>query len=307
MSLSLGEAQAVADLAEAFYSFLPGKPHPYGNKQLSFPAVAADLGIGHHWPGGSKQPAITQLLTAALEKEKGRFSPLVIGIVRKGIVYRKAKEPPVTREEIERINGIIARIGYKIPDLHDPAFLDTLPRASSKAEATKAMPDGKSVVELQRQLMSLQSLEPQPRGYAFEAFLSRLFEQFGLAPRSSFRLRGEQLDGSFRLHAEVYLLEARWRNEQAALADLLTFSGKVEGKAQWSRGLFVSYSGFTADGLAAFAQGRRTNIIAMDGLDLWHVVSGNLDLVEVLDRKARRAAETNQAFVPVRELYSTVS
>ena len=91
------------------------------------------------------------------------------------------------------------------------------------------------------------------------------------------------------------------------MADLLTFSGKVEGKAQWSRGLFVSYSGFTADGLAAFAQGRRTNIIAMDGLDLWHVVSGNLDLVEVLDRKARRAAETNQAFVPVRDLFHTIT
>ena len=213
MSLSLKEAQAVADLAEALYSFLPGKPHPYGNKQLSFPAVAADLGIGHHWPGGSKQPAITQLLTAALEKEKGRFSPLMIGIVRNGIVYRKTKEP-VTREEIERINGIIARIGYKIPDLHDPAFLDTLPRASSKAEATKATPDGKSVAELQPQLMSLQSMEPQPRGYAFEAFLSRLFQQFGLAPRGSFRLRGEQIDGSFRLHARS--LSSRSQMEKRA-------------------------------------------------------------------------------------------
>ena len=42
MPLSLKEAQAVADLAEAFYSFLPSTPHPYGNKHLSLPAIAAD-------------------------------------------------------------------------------------------------------------------------------------------------------------------------------------------------------------------------------------------------------------------------
>lgn len=306
MPLSLKESQAVADLAEAFYSFLPGTPHPYGNKRLSFPAIAAELGIGRHWPGGSKQPAITQLLSATLEKEKGRFCPLVISIVRNGIVYRKGKDP-IKREEMEQINAIIARLGYKIPELHDPAFMDTLPRETPPAATPVAGPDARALADLEQQLTSLQSLAPAPRGFAFEKFLSQLFELFQLAPRNSFRLRGEQIDGSFRLHAEIYLLEAKWRNEQAAVADLLTFSGKVEGKAQWSRGLFISYSGFSADGLAAFAQGRRTNIIAMDGLDLWYVLSGKLALVEVLDCKARRAAETNRAFVPVRELFETIA
>ncbi len=44
----------------------------------------------------------------------------------------------------------------------------------------------------------------------------------------------------------------------------------------------------------------------MDGLDLYHVIEGKLDLCEVLEKKSRRAAETNQAFVPVRELFSGV-
>lgn len=171
------------------------------------------------------------------------------------------------------------------------------------AETPVTGPDASALADLEQQLTSLSSLQPVPRGFAFEKFLSQLFDLFQLAPRSSFRLQGEQIDGSFRLHAEIYLLEAKWRNEQAALADLLTFSGKVEGKAQWSRGLFISYSGFASDGLAAFARGRRTNIIAMDGFDLWCALSGKLNLVEVLECKARRAAETNQAFVPVRELF----
>jgi hypothetical protein len=65
-----------------------------------------------------------------------------------------------------------------------------------------------------------------------------------------------------------------------------------------SRGLFVSYSGFSDDGLQAFAQGRRTSIICMNGLDLFHVLSGHIDFVEVI--------ETNRAFVPVRDLFSSV-
>jgi hypothetical protein len=44
----------------------------------------------------------------------------------------------------------------------------------------------------------------------------------------------------------------------------------------------------------------------MDGLDLSHVLSGRIDFVEVIERKARRAAETNRAFVPVRDLFSSV-
>jgi len=91
-----------------------------------------------------------------------------------------------------------------------------------------------------------------------------------------------------------------------AEADLLVFSGKVGGKAKWSRGISVSISGFTTDGLEAFARGKSTNIIAMDGLDLFHVVNGTLDLRTVIERKARAAAETNRTFVPVRELFPGV-
>ena len=87
----------------------------------------------------------------------------------------------------------------------------------------------------------------------------------------------------------------------------MTFSGKVEGKAEWSRGLFVSYSGFSDDGLQAFARGRRTNIVCMDGLDLVQILSGGLNFVEVIQKKKRRAAETGSAFVPVRDLFLLVT
>jgi hypothetical protein len=48
-------------------------------------------------------------------------------------------------------------------------------------------------------------------------------------------------------------VEARWRNVRAAIGDLLTFSGNVGRKVQWSRGLFVSYSGFSEEREPALA------------------------------------------------------
>lgn len=136
----------------------------------------------------------------------------------------------------------------------------------------------------------------------FEGFLNELFAAYELAPRNAFRLTGEQIDGSFRLDGQTYLVEAKWHGPQIGFADLMTFSGKVGGKASWSRGLFVSNSGFTNDGLEAFTRGRQTNLICADGLDLYEVLSGRVSLVDVLREKDRRAAETNRAFVAVRDL-----
>lgn len=151
-------------------------------------------------------------------------------------------------------------------------------------------------------LIEITKLDPQTRGLRFEGFLNELFAGFGLAPRGAFRLVGEQIDGSFTLQGQTYLVEAKWHGPQIGFADLMTFSGKVAGKALWSRGLFVSHSGFTAEGLEAFARGRQTNVICADGLDLYEVLSRRVSLVDVLEEKARRAAETNRAFIAIREL-----
>jgi len=172
---------------------------------------------------------------------------------------------------------------------------------------TPASPSPQALHDLNDRLLKLSTLKPQERGFAFERFLNDLFTVYNLDPRRSFRLTGEQIDGSFQLHQEIYLVEAKWQDERTGQADLLTFAGKVDGKAQWSRGLFVSYSGFSDDGLQAFARGRRTSIICMEGLDLAQILSGRLDLVEVIERKKRRAAETGSAFVPVRDLFMSVT
>lgn len=305
MPLSLVESQAISELASHLYPFLPGKAHPFADQATSFEGVAKALGLGRHWPGGSKLPALTALLSGVLEYERGRFCQLGVEIVRAGVRYRQGKGP-VTREEIEGLNELIAKVKFKIPELHDPVFLDALPRVESRVKEGPSGPDKAVLEELQKRLMAITALPPQERGFQFEKFLGELFEAYDLAPRAAFRLVGEQIDGSLQFQGQTYLIEARWHAEQMGEAALLVFSGKVGGKAEWSRGLFISISGFTTDGLDGFARGKATNIICMDGLDLYHVMSGRLDLRMVIERKARAAAETNRAFIPVREVFPGV-
>jgi hypothetical protein len=158
------------------------------------------------------------------------------------------------------------------------------------------------LAKLHNDFLSLNTLTPQQRGFAFEKFLNELFLLFDLAPRNSFRITGEQIDGSFQINNNTYLMEAKWQTKPTAQNDLLIFRGKVEAKSTWARGLFVSNSGFTEDGLTAFSQGKATNIIGMDGQDLYFVMDGEISLIDAIDQKARRAVETGAFFVPVFEI-----
>ena len=188
-------------------------------------------------------------------------------------------------------------------------FLSLINRLEGKPERTanpnpppKPALDTRRILGLKTKLIELSSLPPHPRGYAFETWLKEAFDCFGLEAREPFRHRGEQIDGSFVLQGETYLVEAKWQSAQTPAADLHAFHGKLEQKAAWARGLFVSNSGFTPDGLAAF--GRAKRVICMDGLDLFDALDRQIPLNHVLERKGRRAAESGHPFERVRDLFA---
>ncbi|MGM4991289.1 restriction endonuclease [Tardiphaga sp. 841_E9_N1_2] len=158
-----------------------------------------------------------------------------------------------------------------------------------------------AIKQLSADLLTLSGMASQARGYEFEKFLKRCFDLFGMRARDAFRLQGEQIDGSFLLADQTYLLEAKWHNAPTGVSDLHNFHGKVEQKAEWSRGLFVSYAGFTSDGISAF--GKRKRIICMDGHDIYEALDREIPLSHVLGEKVRRAAETGAVFSRVRDLF----
>lgn len=209
--------------------------------------------------------------------------------------YRELKR--LRGSEPENVEGAQHRID---------ALLKSLDGAASAQQPNPAEPaivevENAKLGKLKDKLLGLHQLAAQARGYAFEAFLKELFNAFGLAAREAFRLRGEQIDGSFQLGHETYLLEAKWQNAQTGVADLHAFHGKLEQKASWTRGLFVSNSGFTEDGLVAFGRGKR--LVCVDGLDLYDIMHRRISFGEALERKIRRAAETGHPFARIRDLY----
>ena len=191
----------------------------------------------------------------------------------------------------DEFHSLIERLGGTTPRVNE--------NASESRSATQI--DPALSLDLINKLMAVNQLEPQARGYAFERFLKYLFDANQLSARASFRLVGEQIDGSFELSADTYLLEAKWTSALVGVADLRSFNGKVEDKADWSRGLYVSNSGFSPEGLQAF--GRAKRFVCMDGLDICEMLERNLSFAEVMAKKVRRAAESGDPFVRVRDLY----
>jgi hypothetical protein len=251
----------------------------------------------YNYASGSKANRMRGFWQSSDDALIGKSIQQLLNYIDTHIVLGRLRREDFPAELIQRGHAISARLVESVVRKAPPNDQTTL------ASAAHTVPSREALETLRNRMNLLHTLMPQRRGFEFEVFLNELFYVFGLAPRESFRLVGEQIDGSFQLGQDVYLVEAKWENHKTNESDLLSFSGKVEGKAQWSRGLFISYSGFTDDGLEAFARGKPTRIICMDGFDLAGILNHDLILSEIVNRKMRRAGETNQAFVSVRDLY----
>ncbi len=147
MGLSLAESQAINEIASILYDFLPGKPHPYANQSISFRGVAIKAGVGNYWSDGSKLPSLTKLLESTLEYKRIRFSDLILGIVRAALIYRKTKSNPIHREEIKQLNELLRKVQFKIPELWDPSFLDSLP---SNFRSETQVPEKNTLEQIQQ-------------------------------------------------------------------------------------------------------------------------------------------------------------
>ena len=257
-------------------------------------------------------PAITHLLETTFDRRRERFCDLLLTAVKEGIKYRIKKGDPVKREEVERLNHILRRLAFGIPELLDKVFLDGLPSnppPAAEGVVTRPKPDPEAAArkvlseETERLRVRFLALfteaNVQARGYAFEEFLNDLFRVNGLAPREPFRVIGEQMDGSFEWQGQVFLLEARWRQTAADAPDLYVLRGKVEGKSEWTRGLFVSVNGFSSLASETFAKGRRANLIALDGQDLMLILEQRWTLQDAIRVKLRTAGETGEVYMPL--------
>lgn len=167
--LPFREAQAVEDLADLLYDFLPGS----GNGKTAFPLAAMQAGVAEFWVPGSKRPAVVQLLGMTLEHRRHLFTKLIQSIVRQAMTYRRGKGNPLTRAEVDRLNALLPNVSFKIPELLDSAFLDSLPGKPQdpRASTQPASLSSEQLQALAGRLIEISRLDSQRRGFAFEGFL----------------------------------------------------------------------------------------------------------------------------------------
>jgi hypothetical protein len=317
MTLPLKQSRAIADMAELLYGFLPGSGNPKWTGHVSFKTVAERVGVGDFWQPGSKIPMITGLLERTLDLRRGRFERLVLEVVRAGLIYRQKRGSPVTPEEIDKLNGLILEVGFKFPHLWDPDFkaslhADGTARArqhmehalqQEKLRVTQRTNRSSELEALKREFFALHNDENrQNAGLQLEKVLNRLFDLHNLSPREPFRVTGEQIDGSFELDHEVYLLEAKWHQDPIPEGDLLVFRGKMEGKSKYTRGVFVAVNGVSKGAAIAITQGKQPSFFIINGYDLTMLLEDYLDLPEFLRKRQRLLAEEGEVIAPFPEL-----
>lgn len=295
-TLSPKETKVLGNIANLLYGWLPGSAPPFG-RIYTFADAARDAGLGAYWQGGSKLPAVQALLELAYQRAS--LSTLIPRVLREAIKYRDKKSSPLLREEVEELDALLREMGLKVPELSNAEFLRLLPSSQepTRAGATETLRRGR-LADLKRKYVFLDTNpDLQSRGYELQDLLRELFDLFQLQPHRPFRVVGEQIDGSFVLDAEVYLLEVRWRSRLADKEALSAFSDKVERKSEWTRGLFVSISGFSDAALKAMRLGKAANFVVMSGRELQRVLSDGVELDTLLREKVRRLAERGEFWV----------
>jgi len=141
--------------------------------------------------------------------------------------------------------------------------------------------------------------DPQQRGFQLERFLNGFLEFEGLNPRSSFKITGEQIDGSFAWSASTYLVEAKWVKDPIAGAEFGAFIYKIGGKTLDTRGLYISINGYSPQAMEGLQKKGELRFACIDGSHLLRSLSYGQNFPKLLDIVWRHASETGEAYLPV--------
>lgn len=152
-------------------------------------------------------------------------------------------------------------------------------------------------------LAALTNLTEQQRGFKLETLFFDLCHFAEIENTKPYRTTtGEQIDGHFKLEKFDYLVEAKWTRGATKQPDLSIFDGKIRGKAQSTRGLFLAAEGFDPHAVAKFS-GDAPRIVLMTGEDLAIVLNGTIQMFDALRAKVDAIVRYGRINFPLRDLH----
>lgn len=145
--------------------------------------------------------------------------------------------------------------------------------------------------------------DAQRRGYLLQDLLNRTFDLHRIAVVGSFTRNkgGEQIDGAFKLDGWHYLVECRWRKKPSNIRDLDGLTGQIARSGKQTMGLFLAINGWSSNVVDLLQQNQEKATMLMDGYDLRAVLSGPIDLGDLLLAKNARLNLRSEPFFSVLE------
>lgn len=151
-------------------------------------------------------------------------------------------------------------------------------------------------------LFTLLEMTPQQRGFKLEDIFFDLLQLNEFEYTPPYRTTdGEQIDGHFKYEKFDYLVEIKWIDDVTKQKDLSIFDGKIRGKAQSTRGVFLSASGFDENAINKFS-GDSPRIIFINGEDLALILNGSIALFDAMKAKVDALVRYGNTYLKLREI-----
>lgn len=218
---------------------------------------------------------------------------------------------PLDRDQLDAGKAKMLLTEFRNIVGNDPIEVEIRRQAQAKARDRyqKSIGQHKSkseqLQEFNTRFISLASggnMSPQARGFALEDLFFDLLAHSEFEFTPPYRTtEGEQIDGHFRYEKFDYLVEAKWTDGATKQPDLSVFDGKIRGKAQSTRGLFVSANGFDQNAINKFS-GDAPRILLMTGEDLALVLNAQIDFSDAMKAKVDAIVRKGRIHLPIREI-----
>jgi restriction endonuclease Mrr len=203
------------------------------------------------------------------------------------------------KNAVDRDNLDTEKAKTLLQEFRDSVANDPIEAAIKEKEQEKSRADYQKTVENTKTKMTgladlnvrfltlsvTTDLTPQQRGFMLETLFFDLLHLSEFEHTKPYRTPdGEQIDGHFKYEKFDYLVEVKWISGLIKQKDLSIFDGKIRGKAQSTRGLFLAAEGFDDNAVNKFS-GDAPRIILMSGEDLAIVLNGTKPMFDVMKAK----------------------
>ncbi|MFI5729255.1 restriction endonuclease [Kribbella sp. NPDC051587] len=148
----------------------------------------------------------------------------------------------------------------------------------------------------------------QTRGQRFNGLIAEMLRCWGIEAEASTLSPGRgEIDVTFTLNGERYLVEAKWEHEKTNADPLFKLQARLKQRLRGPIGIFVSMAGFTADALRGLDSGSQLEVLLFDRSHLEAMLSGLVPPQELIGLAHDRAAFRGDAYSPLTQLLASRS